>query len=319
MDEKLSEMFFKGKLGTSSEKTESKSSSITTKRINRRFSDEYDIKFSIGAETFENVIGFLGEIGHDIIFRFKKKELILYIIDVSTTHVGYVIIPNTELTEYVVKDNNFGNEDNKNGENSKNSDEVVVYVDCSIIKKLAINKEYPIDVYIDRLNKKRFYIVNGKERVSKLLQSMDDNLSNTLQSYKGSTDKINALLGESSYQKIVVVHTGLKWIFNSLAKKESNDVKLVNIFLRKHEIDFKIEEDTQDSSVLLTGEDVLVYPITEDEFEYNIEYFSKFNKLKLGHPVSIYCNSNMPLMFETKLGGGNIKLYFVIAPRNRPQ
>lgn len=318
MDEKLSETFFKGKIGISSEKSESKSSSITTKRINRRFNDEFDIKFSIGSETFENIIGFLGEIGHDIIFRFKKKELILYIIDVSTTHVAYVSIPNTELTEYIVKDKNIGNKASDE-ENSENSDEAVVYVDCSIIKKLAINKEYPIDIYIDRFNKKRFYVVNGKERVSKLLQSMDDNLSNTLQTYKGSTDKINALLGESSYQKIVVVHTGLKWIFNSLAKKESDDVKLVNIFLRKHEIDFRIEEDTQDASILLTGEDVLVYPITEDEFGYNIEYFSKFNKLKLGHPVSIYCNSNMPLMFETKLGGGNIKLYFVIAPRNRPQ
>lgn len=314
MDDKLSETFFKSGIGAISGKNELKSSSITTKRFNRRFFDEYDIKFSIGSETFENIIEFFGEIGYDIIFRFKKKELILYIIDVATTHVAYVSIPHTELTEYVVKDSS-----SKNGMIEENSDEVVVYVDCSIIKKLTVNKEYSIDIYIDRFNKKRFYIVNGKERVSKLLQSMDDSLSNTLQSYKGSTDKITALLGEGSYQKVVVVDRGLKWVLNSLAKKETDEIKLVNMVIKKHEIDFRIEENVEDSSVLLSGEDVLVYPITEDEIECNIEYFCKFNKLKLSHPVSIYCNSNMPLMFETKLGGGNIKLYFVIAPRNKPQ
>lgn len=307
MSSKLSETFFKSDAGIKS--GEPKSSSITTKRINRRFNDEFDIKISIGAETFENIIEFLGEIGNDIIFRFKSKELILYILDVSTTHVAYVSISNTELTEYIIKDSTSG----------ENSDEVVVYVDCSIIKKLTVNKEYPIDIYIDRINKKRFYIVNGKERVSKLLQSMDDNLSNTLQSYKGSTDKITALLGESSYQKVVVVQNGLKWVLNSLSKKASDEVKLVKMVLKKHEIDFRIEEDVQDASVLLSGEDVLVYPMTDDELECSIEYFSKFNKLKLTHPISLYCNSNMPLMFETKLGGGNIKLYFVIAPRNKPQ
>lgn len=343
--DKLLETFFKSGIGDISGKSQLKSSSITTKRINRRFFDEFDIKFSIGAETFANIIGFLGEIGYDVIFRFKPKELILYIMDVATTHIAYVSIPNTEVTEYIIKEydtrnsdieeneedegSEMGNGKYENGEIDENNkkierlqrkpNEVVVYVDCSIINDLAINKEYPIDIYIDRFNKKRFYIVNGKGRVSKLLQFMNDNINNTLQSYKGSTEKITDLLKESSYQKIVVVQSGLKWIFNSLSKKESDNVKLVNVVLKKHEIDFRIERDVQDSSDLLSGEDVLVYPITEDEFECSIEYFSKFNKLKLGHPVNMYCNSNLPLLLETKLGGGDIKLYFVIAPRNKPQ
>lgn len=303
-ENKLKESFFGTAVGKTVRKKEAVRSEINTKGVNRRFNGLWDIKFTIGSETFENIVEFLGEIGYDVILKFRKNEMVIYIIDVSTTHVAYINIAKTDFAEYEV----VGiTEDN----------EKVVYIDISIVNDLMINKDYPIEIYIDTLSKRELYIVNGKEIVSKRLNSMDDNLSLTLQTYKRADEKIYSLIENNEYQKVVVVHNALKNLLNSIAKKggKDKDVKFVNVILGLREIDFRIEDDQKNSSILLSGEDVLVYPISEDKIELNIEYFKKFNKLKLSYPVSLYCKGTMPLVFETKLGGGSIKLYFVVAPR----
>jgi hypothetical protein len=58
-----------------------------------------------------------------------------------------------------------------------------------------------------------------------------------------------------------------------------------------------------------------VYPTRPEVLELKIEYFKKFSMLMLDHPVNLYCCQAYPLVFETKLGGGGIKVYFIVAPR----
>jgi hypothetical protein len=228
----------------------------------------------------------------------------MYIIDPSSTHVSYISIAKTEFAEYevvgITKDS-----------------EKVVYMNISIVDDLMINEDHPIDVYIDTLNTMMYHIVNGKEVVSRRLNSMEDNLSLLLQSYPSADEKVRALITDDNYQRVTIVHNALKTVLNSIAKKggKDKDATLLNMYLELHDIDFRIEGELKKASVLLSGEDILVYPIRPETLEMKVEYFKKFSKLELSFPVNLYCNNLMPLVFETKLGGGGIRLYFIVAPR----
>jgi hypothetical protein len=304
VENKLKESFFGTSVGKAIKKKDPVKTEINTKGINRKHTEQWDIKFSTGSKTFTNITNFLSETGYDIILKFRKNEMIMYIIDPSSTHVSYISIAKTEFAEYevvgITKDS-----------------EKVVYMNISIVDDLMINEDHPIDVYIDTLNTMMYHIVNGKEVVSRRLNSMEDNLSLLLQSYPSADEKVRALITDDNYQRVTIVHNALKTVLNSIAKKggKDKDATLLNMYLELHDIDFRIEGELKKASVLLSGEDILVYPIRPETLEMKVEYFKKFSKLELSFPVNLYCNNLMPLVFETKLGGGGIRLYFIVAPR----
>lgn len=305
VENKLKDSFFgTTNIGKAIKRKESPKTEINTKGINRKHTEQWDIKLSIGSKTFQNIVNFLSETGYDVVLKFRKNEMIMYIIDLSSTHVSFISIAKTEFAEYEVV-------------GLTNDNEKVCFVDISIVEDLMVNEDYPIDVYIDTLDTMMYHIVNGKEVVSRRILSMDDNLSLVLQSYKSSDEKVQLLIGSSEYQKVVVVHNALKTVLNSIAKKggKDKDVMLVNMNIGPREIDFRIQGELKRASVLLSGEDILVYPMKSEVLEMKIEYFKKFSKLELSYPVNLYCNREMPLIFETKLGGGGIRLYFIVAPR----
>lgn len=301
---KVSETFFSSEIRETEKKLEKTEMAI--KGSNRRFEEKWDIKFTMGSETFENIINFLNEIGFDVIMRFSKKDVKIYIMDISTTHAAHVIFDRTEFAEYVVQ----GVDENS---------EKVVYIDTGIVGQLMINKDYPVDFYVDTEKEKRFYVVCGKEIVSKRLNSMNDELNATIQGYKNSYPKLKSLLDMKEFQKIVVNQGALKNVLASLSKKSGGNkaCTLVDVVLKKNEIDFKISDETKYSSILMSGEDALVYPLREDEVMLNLEYCKKFSKLKLSYQSNLYISSVLPFIFETKLGAGKVNIYFVVAPRSK--
>jgi hypothetical protein len=294
-------------IGKAVKKKEPIKTDIGNKHNNRRHTEQWDIKFSTGSLTFVNIINFMSETGDSIIIKFRKNEMIMYIIDPSNTHVSYISMAKTEFAEYEV----VGLA--KDGENS----EKVVYLNISIVEDLMINEDHPVDVYIDTLKTMMYHIVNGKEVVSRRLNSMNDDLSQILLSYKEADQKLQSLIADDNYQRVTVVYTALKNVMNSISKKagKDKDTALLNIHLGLHEIDFRIEKELARSSILLSGEDISVYPIRAEVLEMKVEYFKIFGKLELGYPVKLYCCESMPLVFETKLGGGGIRIYFIVAPR----
>jgi hypothetical protein len=224
-ENKLSNSFFGTSVGKAIKRKEQPKTEISTRGINRRFTEQWDIKFSMGSKTFVNIIKFLSETGYDIILKFRKNEMIMYIIDPSSTHVSYITIAKTEFAEYEVV-------------GLTNDNEKVVYMNISIVDELIINENNSVDVYIDTIDTQEYHIVNGKEIVSKRLNSMVDNLSLLLQSYKTAEQNLQALLEDSNYQKVVVVHNALKSVLNSISKKGGKDkeVLLINMYLGLHDI-----------------------------------------------------------------------------------
>lgn len=301
---KLSEGFFEArldtKLGKEAEKTE-----FTTKGVNRKLDKKYDIKFTAGSELFSNILEFIHEIGYDVIMRFGLRRMHMYMVDVSNTHLVHVMFDKTEFAEYVVE----GIDENS---------EKVIYLDTSLINDFEVNKDYPIDFYVDTKDEMKAYIANGKEIAWRRLNSMAATMNNTLQGYKESEIKLKSLLELEKYQKIVVNQGALKSVLRSVSKKTGRkDVNFLVIKLRKNEIGFEMESKDRGSSIVLSGEDVLVYPQKEDSLNINIDYFKKFNKLKLTYQCIMYINSDLPLVYETKLGAGRIGVYLIIAPRAR--
>ena len=312
--DKPSEMFFVDKtVPKESSKEKSKASSDTTnfigKGANRHLDKSWNIKFTVGSELFKNIIEFIETVGYDTLMIFRKKEVSMLIIDKMQTHAISIKINRIEFIDYIVKDL------------KDDDDEKVVYIDTSIITdELSINEKYPIDVYIDTLELNRFYIVNAKEIVGRQLEALNttDAMESIVNKNKSMQNSIiNMILGEN-YQKVIVNQIPFANLIKSMTKKTSKDkdsLTIATLCLRKHELDFVIEKDIQSTSVVLSGEDILVYPIREDEVRFNLEFFNKFGKLKLTYAVILYISGGMPLVLETKLGGGKVVIHYLIAPR----
>lgn len=314
---------------------------MSVKGVNRKFTKKWDIKFTIGSVLFKNIMEFLNEMSYDILFRFRKKEMKIYIRDPSDTHMTHVMFSNLEFAEYVVRDitdidSDIGNyinsdihgdidskkddkEKQRKDDNEKSNEiiEKVFYVDMSIINDIIVSEDYPIDFYIS-LDEKKCYLVCGKEMVYSRLMSMSDKSNRTLFEYKLSEVKLDKMIKNDMYQKIVITHSAFKAMMNSLSLKTNKEknVSIMAIKFNINEIDFLIEQDLKGSSYLISGNDVIVYPLRSDKILVNTMFLKKFNKLKFTYQVTIYFSSSgLPLMLETRLGAGKIFIYFGIALR----
>ena len=129
----------------------------------------------------------------------------------------------------------------------------------------------------------------------------------------------NGFLVNKDYQKIVINSTPFTSLLKSLSKKADKG-KDKNTYceleLTKHKLDFKILGDVCGSSLELSGEDLLVYPINEENVEFDLKLLNKFGLLKQTFTTNLYSHGDkLPFIFESRLGGGKILVYYLIAPR----
>ena len=94
---------------------------FVSKSSNRRLNEPYNIKFTISSDVFKNLVEFVGTVGYDVLFIFKKKEVLMLSIDTAQTHSIAVKFEKTEFSDYIVK----GLE--------KDDDEKIVLIDISVI------------------------------------------------------------------------------------------------------------------------------------------------------------------------------------------
>lgn len=280
---------------------------FTTKGSNIKFDKPYDIKFTIGADIFTNVINFMKAINLDILYKIKKDGIRLYTRDVANTHVSAIKFKRTEFAEYDISKLNFNE-----------TDEYLVYVDMSFIDDLSIKKGYPVDVYIDMTESKRLYIVCDKDIVWRRLNSMTDS-DNVIDTYKKEEDIINGFVSNKNMKKIVYNFVSFKDLLNSLNKKyDSKDKKSsgsVILQATSSRVGFTIEDELKGGEFWLQGNNVVIFPLEDVSVELSIEYIQIFNILQLNNQVNTYLDSSLPAVFTTRLGGGSITVFFIIAPR----
>lgn len=296
---------FMKKVNNSNSVNNKKEDEVIGKGNNRRLDEKWNIKVTLGVDFFDEVFRFLRELGYNTIFRFNKEGMKIYILDASTSHAAYVLVDKTEIAEYNIKDGS--------------DKELVLYVDMDIVEDMALNNKYPVDIYFDSMDKKRMYIVNGKEIVRRRLNSLD-NKDNTNSTYGIYLEKIMGWIKNENTFKVGVGYNGFKAVIASLDRKKGKqkETKLVDIKFGIDDIDFIVggaEDDVKSSSIMMYGEDILVRGIRDVKFSFNLEYIVKLGKLKFNNNVSFYVNEGLPLVVESKFGTGKILVYYFIAPR----
>lgn len=311
-DEKLNEKFFgnenKDKQIDSEKFIEEKSDEMVSKSSNRKLNEKWDIHFCIGTETFQNIIGILKNVGLDTIFRFTKNDLKIYVVDVANTHSAIATFHKTEFAVYEVQidDVDDGIKD--------------IYIDTSIFGEfIELDKSYPTDIYIDTLLKKKFYVANGKEiAYTKLnVMNVEGGGSSTLSQYKTLYDRVQNLLKNEEVQKIVVEQKSMVQVIKSISKKGSKDkdANVISVYCYKNGIEFSFDVGTRGSDISLMGNDLLVYPIKDTKIQIDIDYIKELKELKFSYQCNMWIHNDFPLVLETKMGGGNIVLLFIIATR----
>lgn len=285
---------------------------------NRKLEKPWNIKIQLSVDFFTETFAFITEMGYDVVFGISPKELTLFKLDPSTHFLCYMKIAKTEMSEYINTD--LVDVDMINDSNiSAQSPETLVYVNFDILDEISLNPKYPIDIYFDTKKEKTMYIVNGKTIESRRLEdtSITDNPS--LNTYRGNYfNKIVELMKDENNINVTVSHSAFKNVLTTLAKKVSKDKKTNGILTVKFslsDITFLIGNDTQSSDIQMYGDDIAVRASREMSILMHIEHLVKFGKLKLINNVILHINETKPRVIETKFGAGNIKLYYMIAPR----
>lgn len=283
-----------------------KEDEVIGKGNNRKLDEKWNVKVTLGSDFFDEIFRFLRELGYNTIFRFDNNGMKIYILDASTSHAAYVLIDKTEIAEYTIKDK----DDNS---------ELVIYVDMDVVEEMSLNNKYPVDIYFDTLEKKKMYIVNGKNIEKRRLNSLD-NKDNTNSTYLLYLEKIMGWINNENTFKVGVGYNGFKGVIGSLDRKKGKqkETKLVDIKFGKNDIDFIVggaEDDVKSSSIMMYGEDILVRGIRDVQLSFNLEYIVKLGRLKFNNNVSFYVNERLPLVVESKFGTGKILVYYFIAPR----
>ncbi len=313
LNENPNQMFFdKGtpKKSNKQEKDlqESRSNEFTGKTTNRKLDEPYNIHFTIGSGIFSNLILFLSDIDYNVALLFRKKEVQMIAIDPGDSHGSVVRFDKIELSDYT---HNL----------EKDDDEKWIMIDTSVITDdMSINEEKPIDFYVDTLQKNRFYVINGKERVGRQLNSVNtsDGIDALLKRHKNFEHTIQRLTTDEKYQKVVVNYAPLLNAIKSLSKKtdkQKDASTLCTLYVTKYDLDWRIENEVKSSSIMLSSDDVVVYPLKDDIFRFNLKFFNKFGKIKLTSSAEMYISGQMPIILSSRLGGGGLRIWFLLAPR----
>lgn len=289
------------------------SNEMVGKSANRKLEEKWNIKLTLGPDFFAETFSFLKEMSYSTIFRLSKQGIKIYVIDPSGTHASYVFLDRTELAEYVVDGLPIGS----GVEGEVISTEKVIYVDMDVLEEMLINLKYPIDIYFDTIVRNRMYIVNGKEIVSRRLNSLD-NKDTAIGTYETYHEKIMGWIKREDSSKVLVHHNPFKSVLSSLEKKKSKKEKsstMMGVKFGKTEIDFFVGTEIKSSSIQMYGDDIMSHSTQEVNLIISLETLVKFAKLKLKNEVLLYVSDKAPLVLETKFGAGRIIIYYVITPR----
>lgn len=229
-------------------------------------------------------------------------------IESGNSHGGFVKINNIDFTDYSA---NIGNE----------VEEKWILIDTTpITDRMMINEEKPVDMYVDTVEKNRFYIVNGKEYIARQLNTTasSDGPESLVKKHKGFENTLTRLMSNEEYQKVIVNSVPLTNVMKSLLKKtdKSKDVTtLCTLNLTKYEIDWKIVNEVEENGIALSGDDIVVCPLHDDVFKFSLKFFNKFGKMKTTNTVEMFVKGDYPIVLNTKIGNGSIKVWFLLAPR----
>lgn len=299
------------------------------KSANRKLNEKWNIKLQLKADLFEDIFRFLRSMQYKTIFRFREKNVKLFVMDESTSHMAYVVIDRTEISDYisgvvngVIDEKEIKEKEIKDGsidvDSGNDNDEIVVYCETDVIEEMSINGKYPVDVYFDTLDKQRMYIVNAKNKKSRRLMSTD-NQDSSSSSYKSYEDKIQSWIKDQNTFKMSVGYKGFKDVMASLdkIKGDKKEVQVVEIKFGINEIEFNVGsgDDVKSSSDIMYGEDIAVRGKREVTNLYNLEYLVKFGRLDFDNTVNFYINEEYPLIMGSNFGHGKFEIYYVVANR----
>ncbi len=286
------------------------------KSANRKLEEPWNIKIQLGVDFFTETFAFIKEMGYDVIFDITPKELVLFKLDPSTTHLTYIRIAKNEMSEYINTDALSSSMDEQENNNLKNN---IVYVNFDIIDEISLNPKYPIDIYFDTKIEKRMYIANAKTIESRRLEdtSVTDNPS--LNEYKKNySEKITKIMKHETTTNVTVSHNALKNVLTTLAKKQSKDKKtngILNIKFGLSDITFLTGNETRSTDIQMYGDDISQRITRPIDILMNLEHIVKFGKLKFTNNITLHVSESIPRILETRFGAGNIKLYYIVAPR----
>ncbi len=305
------------------DKPQSKEDEMIGKSANRTLDEKWNIKLQFGTDFLSELFTFLSEMGCDTILRLTKQGIKIYVIDPSGTHLCYIIIDKTEMSEYINTDNIENVIEDKNAQTEVNKEpetetETIIYVEFDILQETILNSKYPTDIYFDTKEKNTMYLVNGKTIESKRLKSID-NQDLTTETYISYHEKLmrwikdeESFIMNVSYTSFVNV---LKFLDKKNVKKDKSVSKFVEINFRKNEVDFIIKNELKSSSIQLYGDDIATQGTRDVSFQFNLELPAKMAKLKFKNNPTFHLNEKLPLIIEIKFGAGKIKLYYLIAQR----
>ncbi len=308
-----SEQFFSNEnIGTEKrvpDKKETKEeNSFISKGSNKVLNKPYNIHFTIGGKMFANMLQFINLIDYKSIFQFKQKEVNIMAVDAGNTHMSLIKFEKTEFADYLIKD--------LEGEDS----EKLIYIDLSITEDLPVDDNHPIDFYVDTIVMNRFYMISGKVIVYKQLGVLNTSESESVIVGKAKflTETI-AKIHKTNFQRISISQIALSNLMKSLSKQKSkkkDETVNCKMELKKNNILFTIQNESSGIDIELSGDDIMVYPTDEDMSIFDIEYFNKFGILKSSYTTTMYTKSPLPIIFESRLGGGKIIVYYLLATRS---
>lgn len=311
--------FFKDITKIEKEKKISKEDEMIGRSANRKLEEKWNVKMQFGVDFFTELFTFLNEMGYDIILGLTKRQVKIYIIDSSGSHLCLVTIDKTEMSEYVLKvDTPIVNTEIPT--ETETETETLVYVEFDILDEMTLNSKYPIDVYFDTIENNTMYIINGKSLESKRLKSLDSSSDQTIGTYKTHpTNLMRWLKYEDSFimnVSYISFSNILKALQKKKGKKDKSATKNINVDFRKNTIDFRIQSEIKSSSFQMNGDDIAIPGERDVSFLLDLEILTKLSKLIFKTNAIIHINENLPLIIETRFGAGKIHLYYLIAPRS---
>ncbi len=309
-------------------KDNQKTDEMIGRSSNRALTEKWNIKIQVGSDFFTEMFAFLREMGFNTVIGLTSKRVRLYKLSADTTHLTYITIDKTEMSEYINTDSmtNILITENKSTESGatgtvipETENETILYVDFDMLDELSFNNKYPVDIYFDTKVLNKMYIVNEKAIESRRLNDTSTKNDPSLNSYKMYYDKIIEFIKNENMVDLTVSHTAFSNVLGRLEKKKSKKDKSSSGILKAKfgtsEIDFMMSNEIKSSSIQMYGDDIAIRAEREANVTLQVDFLVKFKKLKLMNNVKIHVNENLPFILETKFGAGNIKLFYLVSPR----
>ena len=314
------------------DKDSSQADEMIGKASNRVLNEKWNIKIQVGADFFTEMFAFITEMGFNTVLGLTQKQVKIYKLNAAdNTHLTYITIDKTEISEYINTDfvlNNLmpstilASDINKTenvGENKDEEPETLIYVEFDMLNELSFNPKYPVDIYFDTKEKNTMYIVNAKSIESRRLNDTSTKNDTSLNTYKLHWDKLFLYMKNENMVHVTVSHVALSNVLGSLEKKKTKKDKsssgILKIKFGLSDIDFTMSTEIKSTSIQMYGDDIAIRGLHEANIMLQLDFLVKFKKLKLINNVVLHVYERLPFIIETKLGAGKIKVYYVVSPR----